>query len=137
MKKFAMSLLTAGLLISSGLQAQENAGGANAGDATLGGLDRDKVVAGTVTAGILLAAIANSNGKVTPRPPITCPEGQELVAGACVPIIPVEPTCNGDDELVDGVCIGTSTTVTVTASGTTTSTIMVPVTFTYLPTIGG
>jgi hypothetical protein len=43
---------------------------------------------------------------------------------------PVDPTCNGSDPLVDGVCTGTTTTVTVSGTGTTT----VPVTFTYMPT---
>jgi len=132
MKKFAMSLLTAGLLISSGLQAQENTGGSQASDSAFGEMNRDKIVAGAVAVGIIAAAVANSNGKVTTRPPISCPDGEELVGGICTPIVN-PPTCNGDDELVDGVCIGTTTTVTV--SGTTT--INVPVTFTYLPTVSG
>lgn len=131
MKKFAMSLFTAGLLISSGLQAQENTGGSQASDSAFGEMDRGKIAAGVVAVGIVAAAIANSNGKVTTRP-IVCPEGEELVAGVCTAIVN-PPTCNGSDELVDGVCIGTTTTVTV--SGTTTVT--VPVTFTYLPIISG
>ena len=50
---------------------------------------------------------------------------------------PVQPTCEGDDPLVDGVCVGTTNTVTVTTSGTSTvtKTITVPVTFTYAPTV--
>jgi hypothetical protein len=46
-----------------------------------------------------------------------------------------DPTCNGSDPLVSGVCTGTTTTVTVTGTGTMTSTVTVPVTFTYVPTI--
>lgn len=114
MKKFAISLLTAGLLISSGLQAQENAGGAGSSSFSQGGLNKQTIFVGVVAAGIVASAIANSNGSTTTKP-----------------IDELEPTCNGTDDLVDGVCIGTTTTVTL--SGTTT--ISVPVTFTYAPTL--
>jgi hypothetical protein len=60
--------------------------------------------------------------------------------GTITPVVVIpgpEPTCNGSDPLVDGVCTGTTTTVTVTGTGTGTSTgtVTVPVTFTYLPTL--
>jgi hypothetical protein len=131
MKKFAIALLSAGLLISSGLQAQENAGGADGSIWASGEMKKEAIIMGTVVAGLVVAAVANSNGRAKPGPVTpTCPVGQELVGGVCVPKPPVY-TCENDDQLVDGVCIGNSTTVTV--SGTTTITI--PVTFTYLPTI--
>jgi hypothetical protein len=139
MKKFAMSLLTAGLLISSGLQARDELpGGEKAKNTTFGGLGTETIVLSTFGVGILAAGLANGNGEVTSRPPITsCPDGYVLSNGVCNEIPDPDPTCNGDDELVDGVCIGTTTTVTVTASGSGTTTITVPVTFTYLPTVSG
>lgn len=52
-------------------------------------------------------------------------------------IIVTPPSCNGDDPLENGFCVGTTTTVTntVTVSGTQTITVpvTVPVTFTYAP----
>jgi len=53
------------LLISSGPSGgKKNAGGGNAGDANLSGLDRDKVVSwNSYRRYFYLAAIANSNGK--------------------------------------------------------------------------
>ncbi|WP_340678574.1 hypothetical protein [Paraglaciecola sp.] len=112
MKKFAIALLSAGLLISSGLQAQENAGGAASSSSAFGDLDKNTIIVAAVATGIIVAAIANSNGNVKGSPT-------------------QEPECDGNDPLVDGICTGTTTTVTV--SGTTT--INVPVTFTYFPTI--
>jgi len=135
MKKIVMSLLSAGILLSSGLQAQENAGGADGSVWASGEMKKTAIIAGTVVGGLIVAGVANSNGRivkapiVNPPPPV-CPEGQELVGGVCVTKPPVY-TCANDDQLVDGVCIGNGTTVTV--SGTTTITI--PVTFTYLPTV--
>ena len=119
MKKIVMSLLSAGILLSSGLQAQENAGGADGSVWASGEMKKTAIIAGTVVGGLIVAGVANSNGRIVKapvKPPIDPPK---------------EPKCNGTDPLVDGVCIGNSTTVTV--SGTTT--ITVPVTFTYLPTI--
>ena len=113
-----MALLSAGLLVSSGLQAQENAGGADGSVWASGEMKKTAIIAGTVVGGLIIAGVANSNGRIVKAPIVNPPP-------------PKDPKCNGTDPLVDGVCIGNSTTVTV--SGTTT--ITVPVTFTYLPTI--
>jgi hypothetical protein len=147
MKKFAISILTAGLLISSSLYAEEKAGGTYSSKYGIGQMTMPQIVAAATAAAIAAAAVANSNGRVTTRPPSSCPTGQEIVAGVCIPIVcadgeelvggqctPIEPVfscAEGDQPPVDGVCIGTANTVTVTASGTGTTTISVPVTFTY------
>lgn len=151
MKKFAISILTAGLLISSNLYAQENAGGTYSSKYSIGQMTLPQIAAAAAAAAIVAAGVANSSGKVTSRPteectgdqilvgglcidpPLECPEGQEAVNGLCQDI-EVEYACaEGDQPPVDGVCIGTASTVTVTASGTgtATKTITVPVTFTY------
>jgi hypothetical protein len=133
MKKFAISILTAGLLISSNLYAQENTGGTYSSKYGIGQMTIPQIAAAATAAAIAAAAIANSNGKVGTRPPgpTECPDGEELVGTVCTPIEPVYTCAEGDQPPVDGVCIGTATTVTVTASGTGTTTITVPVTFTY------
>tara|TARA_R110000868_G_scaffold344007_1_gene604978 strand:+ start:98 stop:505 length:408 start_codon:yes stop_codon:yes gene_type:complete len=133
MKKIVMSLLSAGILLSSGLQAQENAGGADGSVWASGEMKKTAIIAGTVVGGLIVAGIANSNGRIVKAPvkPPVCTDDEILVGGVCIPKGPTDPVCEGDDPLVDGVCIGTN--VTVTVSGTTT--IYLPVTFTYLPTI--
>jgi hypothetical protein len=80
------------------------------------------IASGVVVAGIV-AGVVNNNSADAPGNGGTNPPGQ--------------PTCEGDDLLVDGVCVGTTNTVTVTTSGTSTvtKTITVPVTFTYAPTV--
>jgi hypothetical protein len=98
--------------------AQENAGGDAASGFALGDMQKEMIAGGATAALVILGMNANSRG---------------TIAEEIIPI--VDPTCNGSDPLVDGVCTGTTTTVTVTGSGTMTSTITVPVTFTYLPTI--
>jgi len=95
--------------------AQENSGGEAASSSAFGDMNKEKIVAGVVGVGILGAMIANNRGST--KTVINGPDP--------------EPTCDGSDPLVDGVCTGTTTTVTI--SGTTT--INVPVTFTYLPTL--
>ena len=119
MKKIAMALLSAGLLVSTGLQAQENAGGTDGSIWASGEMKKTAIIVGTVVGGLVIAGVANSNGRIVKAPDIINPPP------------PKELKCNGSDPLVDGICIGSSTTVTV--SGTTT--INVPVTFTYLPTL--
>ncbi|KXI30326.1 hypothetical protein [Paraglaciecola hydrolytica] len=133
MKKIAMALLSAGLLISSGLHADEMAGGSEGSVWASGEMKKTAVIVGTVVGGLIVAGVANSNGRIVKAPikPPVCESDEVLVGGVCVPVGPTDPVCEGDDPLVDGVCIGTN--VTVTVSGTTT--IYVPVTFTYLPTI--
>lgn len=133
MKKFAITLLTAGLLISSNLSAQENAGGTYSSKYGIGQMTLPQIVAAATVAAVTAAAVANSSGKVKTKPVTTCPDGQELVGGVCTPIETVYTCADGDAAPVNGVCIGTASTVTVTASGTNgaTKTITVPVTFTY------
>ncbi|MGO4893085.1 hypothetical protein [Flavobacterium sp. W21_SRS_FM6] len=139
MKKFAISILTAGLLISSNLYAQENAGGTYSSKYSIGQMTLPQIAAAAAAAAVAAATIANSNGSVKTRPPVECPDGQELVAGACVPVEPVYTCAEGDQPPVDGVCIGTASTVTITGTGTGTNTgtatITVPVTFTYAPAL--
>jgi len=124
MKKFASALICSALIASGGIFAQESAGGANASNNAFGEMSEDKIIAGTMIAGILVGVASNAGGAKTFKP-IFIPNP---------PVDPV-PTCMGDDELVDGICIGTTTTVTVTTSGTLTTTIEVPVSYTYLPTL--
>jgi hypothetical protein len=102
-------------------EEKEKVGSILAFDSTLGGVTVPEVVAGVSALAVLVGINSNSKGTITP-----------------VVVIPgPEPTCNGSDPLVDGVCTGTTTTVTVTGTGTGTSTgtVTVPVTFTYLPTL--
>lgn len=118
MKKSIIALF-ASVLVVSGVSAQtstDKSGGIFAiGD---GVTNTEKVVTGAVLVAIG-AAVINNNRSDSPG------DGPD----------PVDPTCEGDDPLVDGVCVGTTNTVTVTTSGTVTKTITVPVTFTYAPTV--
>lgn len=120
MKKTLVALSAALALTSAGLMAQdESAGGAGAGAAASGvAAGVATGVAAAVLVAVAAAIISNSDGVTLPIDPPP----------------PVE-TCEGDDPLVGGVCVGTTTTVTVTGTGTATSTITVPVTFTYAPTV--
>lgn len=120
MKKILLAA-TAALCFASGSFAQENAGGNTASNAASGDMKKEMIVGGVFGVGILAALVANNRGTVKATPPIEPP--------------PVDPTCNGSDPLVDGVCVGTTSTVTVTGTGTMTSTVTVPVTFTYAPTV--
>jgi hypothetical protein len=144
MKK--LSVLMAALLITSGaVMAQgEEAGAAGAGSGAsaagaglgaIGGIATGTVVAGAIAAGVLAAVVSNNRSDS----PVDCPTGQTLVNGVCTTDPDPEPTCNGADPLVGGVCVGTTSTVTVTGSGTgtgtVTGTITVPVTFTYAPSV--
>ena len=113
MKKILIAA-TAALCFASSSFAQENAGGQAASNSAFGDMNKETIIAGAVGVGILAAMIANNRGQTKAGP------GPEP-----------EPTCDGSDPLVDGVCTGTTTTVTL--SGTTT--INVPVTFTYLPSL--
>lgn len=120
MKKILMAAAVA-LCFAGNSFAQENAGGNSAFDSAFGDVDKSTVAAGVVGLGVLGAVVANNRGS------------SKVVEGPG----PVDPTCNGDDPLVDGVCVGTTSTVTVTGTGTgtMTSTVTVPVTFTYSPTV--
>jgi hypothetical protein len=89
---------------------------------TIGTLTAPVVVGGVAALTVLAGMNSNVKGTITPVIVIDDPADPD-------------PTCNGSDPLVDGVCTGTTTTVTVTGTGTTTSTLTVPVTFTYAPTL--
>ncbi len=122
MKKSIIALFAAAAM-SAGVSAQSDTGGANAGTG-LNALGGATIATGAVTVGVLSAMVSNNRkeGEVEPGPgPGPGPEEE----------------CSGTDPLVDGVCVGTTTTVTntVTVSGTQTITvpITVPVTFTYAP----
>ena len=112
MKKSIIALFAAATMVA-GVNAQDNEGGTSGNGGVSGGM----IATGVVAAGII-AGIANNNSADAPTGPVT-----------------TTPTCEGDDPLVDGVCVGTTNTVTVTTSGTVTQTITVPVTFTYAPTV--
>jgi hypothetical protein len=118
MKKIIIAA-TLALCFTGSSFAQENAGGNAASGFALGDMQKEMIAGGATAALVILGMNANSRGTVA--------EDDDT---------PVEdPTCNGSDPLVNGVCTGTTTTVTATGSGTMTSTVTVPVTFTYLPTI--
>jgi len=116
MKKSIIALFAAATMVA-GVNAQEGEGGTGSGG--FGGVTGGMVATGAVGVGIL-AAVVNNNSADAPGT-----GGDE----------PGQPTCEGNDQIVDGVCVGTTNTVTVTTSGTVTQTITVPVTFTYAPTV--
>ena len=135
MKKIAMSLLCAGLVASSGLQAQTPPSGGGVQSAAVGqgaqglasGLLIGPAAAGAIVAGLVVASVANTGGGTVITPPVTPPGPTP------------EPECTGSDQLIDGVCYGQSTTTSVTVSGTGTATstvtFTVPVVVTYLPSV--
>ena len=129
MKKIALSLLCAGLMVAGSAQAQseEGAAGSFGSNFAAGALFKPVVIAGTVLGGLVVAGVANSNGEIIEPGPGPGPGPDP------------EPECDGSDPLVDGVCFGQSTTTSVTVSGTGTATstvtFTVPVTVTYLPTV--
>ena len=110
------SLFAAATMVA-GVNAQDGEGGS--GTTGIGGVSGGVIASGVVVAGIV-AGVVNNNSADAPGNGGTTP-GQ--------------PTCEGDDQIVDGVCVGTTETVTVTTSGSVTKTITVPVTFTYAPTV--
>ena len=122
MKKSVIALVAA-MTLATGVNAQQDQ--ANDSGFGIGPINQSEMTAIGAGALILSAMIANNRrdgggdgGGVNP---------------------PLEPTCEGSDPLVDGVCVGTTNTLTntVTVSGTQTitQTITVPVTFTYAPTL--
>jgi len=116
MKKSIIALFAAATMVA-GVNAQDGQGGD--GTTGIGGVSGGMIASGVVVAGIV-AGVVNNNSADAPGNGGTDP-GQ--------------PTCEGDDQIVDGVCVGTTETVTVTTSGSVTKTITVPVTFTYAPTV--
>ena len=126
MKKSLLCLALAGTLVSTGAFAQERVGGANAFVAADGTVKASAVAAAAAVVVITGGLISNANGAAPAR----------TGGGGGGGVDPVDPTCNGDDTLVDGVCIGNTvtTSITQTVTGTGTATITVPVTFTYMPT---
>ena len=122
MKKSIIALVAAAAL-ASGANAQEETGNTAASGSTIGGIATQTVVIGAVAAGVAAGIIANNNSDDPTEGPGPGPGPDP------------EPTCEGTDPLVDGVCVGTTSTVTVTGTGTATTTVTVPVTFTYAPTL--
>jgi hypothetical protein len=118
MKKILIAASVA-LCFASSTFAEEKTGSTSAFGSTLGAVTTPEVVGGVAALIVLAGMNSNSKGTITP---------------VVVPVDP-DPTCNGSDPLVDGVCTGTTTTVTVTGTGATTSTVTVPVTFTYSPSL--
>jgi hypothetical protein len=114
MKKSFLTVSIALSLSAMGVAAQENTGGDAAEMFSVGGIKGEKIVAGVVVAGVAIAMINNSSGSSTPTP---------------TPTPTPSPSCDGEDALVDGFCVGTTNTVTVSGTGT----VSVPVTFTYAP----
>ena len=128
MKKLVVAAAVALVFGTSAVVAQDQAGGAGASGNTIGGVSVEKIAAGAVGVAVAAAIISNNRGTTLPIIPPPPP-----------PPPPPTETCEGDDPLVDGECIGTTTTVTVTGTGTGTNTgtttATVPVTFTYAPTL--
>jgi hypothetical protein len=125
MKKSLICFALAASIASVSVQAQEQVGGENAFRSADGSLKVEAIAAAATAVTIAAAIISNGNASAPAR-----------VVDPIVPPAPTPPTCNGDDALVDGVCIGNTvtTTVTGTGTGTNTGTVTVPVTFTYAPT---
>ncbi|VEL95105.1 hypothetical protein ALT761_00054 [Alteromonas sp. 76-1] len=115
MKKSIIALFAAAAM-SAGVSAQDSEGGA--GSTGLGAVTAPVVATAAVVAGVVAGVVSNNSSTAIDD------DGGEGTA-----------TCEGDDPLVDGVCVGTTNTVTVTGTATATSTITVPVTFTYAPTV--
>lgn len=129
MKKLITSACLSALL-STTVIAQDKAGGNDAAGFAMGDLSGTTIAAGAVVAGVALAVVSNNRGSagLAPGPGPGPGPGPDP-----------DPQCNGDDPLVDGVCIGTTLTNTLSVSGTgtatATTTITVPVTFTYAPSL--
>jgi hypothetical protein len=85
---------------------------------TIGAVSAPAIVGGVAALTVLGGMNSNVKGTITPVVVIDDPADPD-------------PTCNGSDPLVDGVCTGTTSTVTVSGTGT----VNVPVTFTYAPTL--
>ncbi|MCQ8848127.1 hypothetical protein NQT74_06020 [Alteromonas stellipolaris] len=117
MKKSIIALFAAAAM-SAGVSAQDAEGGA--GTTGLGAVTAPVVATAAVVAGVVAGVASNNSSTAIDD------DGGEGTA-----------TCEGDDPLVDGVCVGTTNTNTTTVTGTSTATttITVPVTFTYAPTV--
>jgi hypothetical protein len=112
MKK-ALAIMALGATVAFSANA-DMAGGSNAGAFTIGGVAGEVVIAGAVFTTWAVAAASNSTGSML--------EDNEAVELYCAD--------STDDYLLNGDCVGTTSTVTVSGTGTVT----VPVTYTYSPT---
>lgn len=114
MKQSLISLVI-GATMAFGAVAQDNSGEGSTG--ATGSLTAGSIATGVIGLGVLGAIVSNNRGSA------------DLDDGVVDP----DPTCNDGDELVDGVCVGSTTTVTdtVTVSGTQTITVTTPITVTY------
>jgi len=114
MKQSLISLVI-GATMAFGAVAQDNSD--NSSNGAEGSLTAGSIATGVIGLGVLGAIVSNNRGSA------------DLDDGVVDP----DPTCNDGDELVDGVCVGSTTTVTdtVTVSGTQTITVTTPITVTY------
>ena len=111
MKKSLICFALAASIASVSVQAQEQVGGENAFRSADGSL-KEEAIAATATAVIIAAAIiSNGNASAPAR-----------VVNPTQPPAPTTPTCDGDDVLVDGVCVGNTVTTTLAGTGTGTNT---------------
>lgn len=115
MKKILMAATAALALAGNPVIAQENAGGSNASEATVGGVGVGTVAAGVVGLAIAGAIVSNNRGNSNS--------------------VDIDPTCGEGETLVDGECVpSTTTTVTSTVTTSVTSTMTTPVTVTATTT---
>ena len=109
-------------LISLALGATMAFGAVAQDDGAEGGVTTGAIATGVAVAGVLAAVVSNNRGSAD-----IIDDGDNGT----------DPTCNDCDDLVDGSCVGSTTTLTetVTVSGTQTVTITVPVSvsYTYAP----
>ena len=117
MKQSLISLVI-GATMAFGAVAQDNSGEGSTGAA--GSMTAGSIATGVIGLGVLGAIVSNNRGSAD-----------------LDDVVDPDPTCNDGDELVDGVCVGSTTTVTdtVTVSGTKfyDGDSDVTVTYTYAP----
>lgn len=115
--KQSLITLVIGATMAFGAAAQDESGTGGAA----GGVTAGVVGTAAVGLGVLAAVVSNNRGSA------------DIDDGVVDP----DPTCNDGDDLVDGSCVGSTTTLTetVTVSGTQTVSITVPVSvsYTYAP----
>lgn len=121
MKKTLISLSVAAAVASVSIQANAQDLAKPVGQGVVKAAEYTMLGLGGLTG---LSVLSNLSGSA-PGKPIQGP------GPTPTPTPTPTPSCTGDDDLVDGVCIGTTITVTVSGTGT----VAVPVTFTYSPSV--
>ena len=117
MKKILMAATAVLALAGNSVMAQENTGGNNASESTVGGVGVGTIAAGAVGLAIAGAIVSNNRGNSN------------------TVVDPIDPTCGDGETLVDGECVpSTTTTVTSTVTTSVTSTMTTPVTVTATTT---